>query len=73
MDRTTPLTRFVFETSMVVTVLRKNLILSITSALIGALAIGVAFNDGQLISLEGLLGVVLIGNALVRYLLARQH
>ena len=58
---------------MVVTVLRKNLILSITSALIGALAIGVAFNDGQLISLEGLLGAVLIGNALVRYLLARQH
>ena len=73
MDRTTSLVLLVFETSMVVAVLRKNLILAITSALVGALAIGVAFNDGRPISLEGFLGIVLIGNALVRYLIARQH
>ena len=73
MDRTTPLTLFVLETYTVVTVLRKNSILAIASALVGALAIGVAFNDGRPISLEGLLGVVLIGNALIRYLLARKH
>ena len=73
MDRTTSLVLLVLETSMVVAVLRKNLILAITSALVGALAIGVAFNDGRPISLEGFLGIVLIGNALVRYLIARQH
>ena len=73
MDRTTSLALLVFETSMVVAVLRKNQILAITSALVGALAIGVAFNDGRPISLEGFLGIVLIGNALVRYLIARQH
>ena len=73
MDRTTSLVLLVLETSMVVAVLRKNLILAITSALVGARAIGVAFNDVRPISLEGFLGIVLIGNALVRYLIARQH
>ena len=59
--------------SEVVVVDRANLVVAVISALIGAIALGLALNDGRPVSLGGVLGAVLLVNALVRYQLARQH
>jgi hypothetical protein len=52
---------------------RANLLVALLSAVIGAVALGLALSDGRPVSLGSVLGVVLLVNALVRYQLARQH
>jgi hypothetical protein len=52
---------------------RANLFVAMLSALVGAIALAFALASGQPVSLGGLLGVVLLLNAIVRYQLARQH
>jgi len=52
---------------------RANFVVALLSALIGAIALGLALSSGRVISLGSLLGVVLLANAVVRYQLARQQ
>ena len=50
-----------------------NLLVAILSALVGAIALLIVLASGRLIGLGGLLGGVLLLNAVVRYQLARQR
>lgn len=52
---------------------RANLLVAILSAVVGAIALSIVLASGELIGLGGLLGVVLLLNAVIRYQLARQR
>ena len=52
---------------------RANLLVAILSALVGAIALSIVLASGRLIGLGGLLSVVLLLNAVIRYQLARQR
>lgn len=52
---------------------RANFVVALLSALIGAIALGMALSSGRVISLGSVLGIVLLANAVVRYQLARQQ
>ena len=52
---------------------RANLLVAVLSALVGVIALSIVLASGRLIGLRGLLGGVLLLNAVVRYQLARQR
>ena len=52
---------------------RANLLVAVLSALVGVIALSIVLASGRLIGLGGLLGGVLLLNAVVRYQLARQR
>lgn len=52
---------------------RGNLAIAGVSAVVGALALLLTFAGGDVVELGSLLGVVLLANALVRYLIARRR
>ena len=59
---------------MVQTVVRRsNLVIAMVSAAAGLLAVAFALADGRPFALGMLLGVVLLANAVVRYLIAQRH
>ncbi len=52
---------------------RANALVAILSALVGGVALLIVLTTGNLVSLGGLLGLVLVLNALVRLQLARRR
>jgi hypothetical protein len=52
---------------------RANFLVAIFSALVGSIALSIVLASGRLIGLGGLLGGVLLLNAVIRYQLARQR